>query len=921
MLTFGEEFPDVVKAGDEAPLRLVETMNQYRRNDPSPSRDEPRRGEPDRAPELSAVSAHAHEVQRIVQLVTDGSSVEVLGGRWSGRTQVLGYVRAALSELGFDVLAVSGMGALLPLEAVASALPPVYRDMTSGDDRSTVAIRDALVEFLAESRSVVVVDDSDLLDETSWGVLVSASNLVGSAVVSTRLRRAGASDNVLATVARSVIQVSLKELRLETLHAVLEERVDGTLSPAVTARIHAESAGIPGLAVVLLDGALAQGQVRRRGDQWMLGPTVWSDDASDAYESLLHSYTPQVRDAVELLAVAGTMDLDAAWVLLGEALVEELEDHQLVRLTSVGSDHRPVVGVHPPGIGDYYLHQPVSARRRRIVTTAVARLDAADQRLARTERDRLLARLGSPRPIVHVAEDVRQRGAVRSADVPVVVRMFTESYTHELTSARTRWETSRDYASAVRYLHLQLSGQNDPEEFERVFVGVVRSPETDPVDEVRLRHVHSRWLLTLGATVDEAVRPLVDDVPDGFEHAEALDTLTHLLRWENEGLDASFAELLEPRAGRPGFDGQVASVVLAACFTMAARPHDAVRVLDATEPGLRRGEEIGAGVLRGLALYATGRFAEAFELATEQMQQAISTLDRVAFAGYSYLGALAQIALGHLEEAQDTLAVVLGSGIVTEPMAFTPNKAIPVAMAVISTRTGHEAAASGFADHASQVLGTSDALPFASAAWAEAISVAGSGETEVAAGIFAELIGDARARGYVLSADVAQMASLMIHFDPAGAERFRDRAEELGGSLFTAYLDARAAAHDRDPGRVEAAARLLHEHDSGNEALTFFMLASRLYREGGDLDGAARARASARTVGDRLGISARSMAALEEPDFTAREREVIRLVAAGRSNNEIASELFVGVRTVESHMRNIRRKSGAVGRKEIAGFA
>lgn len=898
-------------------------MNQNRRHVPPPPRDDSRRADHDPGPDLSSVSAHPHEVQRIVQLVVDGSSVEVQGGRWSGRSQVLAYVRSALVELGFDVLAVSGMGALLPLEAVASVLPPVYRDMAPGEEKSTVAVRDALVEFLAEGRSVVLVDDSDLLDEESWGVLVSASNLVGRPIVSSRLRRARVelSEKRLTNVARSVIQVSLAELRLESLHALLEDRVDGTLSPAVSARIHADSAGIPGLAVVLLDGAVAQGLVRRRGEHWTLGATLWSDDADDAYESLLHSYPPEVRDAVELLAVAGTMDLAAAWVLLGEDLVEELEGHRLVRLTAVGADQRPVLGVHPPGIGDYYLHQAVTARRRRILTAAVAALERLDTGLDPEERDRLLARLGAPRPPRHDAGDGRRRSAVRSVDVPVVVRMFTESYAHELAAARARWDATGDYATAVEYLHLQLSGQNDPEELERVLVGVERHPGTDPVDEVRLRHVHSRWLLTLGASVEEAVQPLVDGVPEGFEHSEALDTLMHVLRWENEGLDPTFPEVLEPRASQKGFDGQVASVSLAACYTMAGRPAEAVRVLDATEGGLRRGEQIGAGVLRGLALYATGRFAEAYEMATEQMQQAVSTLDRVAFAGFSYLGALAQIALGHLDEAQDTLAVVLGSGIVTEPMVFTPNKAIPVAMAVISTRTGHEAAAAGFAEHANQVLGTSAALPFGSAAWADAISVAATGETQVASEIFAELVEHARARGYALSADVAQMASLMIHFDPARAKAFRARAEELGGSLFGAYLDARAAAHDRDPRQVEIAAGLLHEHDAGNESLTFYMLASRLYREVGDLDRAARARTSARTIGDRLGISARSMAALEEPEFTSREREVIRLVAAGRSNNEIAAELFVGVRTVESHMRNIRRKSGAVGRKEIAGFA
>jgi DNA-binding CsgD family transcriptional regulator len=41
------------------------------------------------------------------------------------------------------------------------------------------------------------------------------------------------------------------------------------------------------------------------------------------------------------------------------------------------------------------------------------------------------------------------------------------------------------------------------------------------------------------------------------------------------------------------------------------------------------------------------------------------------------------------------------------------------------------------------------------------------------------------------------------------------------------------------------------------------------------------------------------------------EAEVLRLIAQGRSNAEIAAELFLGVETVKTHVRNVLAKLGA----------
>jgi ATP/maltotriose-dependent transcriptional regulator MalT len=55
--------------------------------------------------------------------------------------------------------------------------------------------------------------------------------------------------------------------------------------------------------------------------------------------------------------------------------------------------------------------------------------------------------------------------------------------------------------------------------------------------------------------------------------------------------------------------------------------------------------------------------------------------------------------------------------------------------------------------------------------------------------------------------------------------------------------------------------------------------------------------------------------------LTAREYEVLRLVAAGHSNREIASELFISVKTASVHVSNILGKLGVTSRGEAAATA
>lgn len=66
----------------------------------------------------------------------------------------------------------------------------------------------------------------------------------------------------------------------------------------------------------------------------------------------------------------------------------------------------------------------------------------------------------------------------------------------------------------------------------------------------------------------------------------------------------------------------------------------------------------------------------------------------------------------------------------------------------------------------------------------------------------------------------------------------------------------------------------------------------------------------------------REIKAPESPEkFTKRETDVLRLIALGRSNKEIAGELVIGEKTVKTHVSNILMKLNLSSRTQAALYA
>ena len=110
-----------------------------------------------------------------------------------------------------------------------------------------------------------------------------------------------------------------------------------------------------------------------------------------------------------------------------------------------------------------------------------------------------------------------------------------------------------------------------------------------------------------------------------------------------------------------------------------------------------------------------------------------------------------------------------------------------------------------------------------------------------------------------------------------------------------------------------------HELEVPYEVATTRLLLAQACHACGDDDEAARSLALAGEAFDRLGVI--SGASGLPAGLTAREAEVLVLVAEGCTNKQVADALFLSERTVARHLSNIFVKTGATSRTAAAAFA
>lgn len=181
------------------------------------------------------------------------------------------------------------------------------------------------------------------------------------------------------------------------------------------------------------------------------------------------------------------------------------------------------------------------------------------------------------------------------------------------------------------------------------------------------------------------------------------------------------------------------------------------------------------------------------------------------------------------------------------------------------------------------------------------------------------------------------IASGEIDTARSAADELRDLAAASGAPLLQAMADRSAGAVHLADGDARAALGALRRAyatwqalDAPYEAARARVLIGVACRQLDDEEGAAMELESAREVFARLGARpdlARLDALSATPSartpggLTARELEVLRLLASGSTNRAIAADLYISEKTVARHVSNIFSKLGLSSRSAATAYA
>jgi len=166
-------------------------------------------------------------------------------------------------------------------------------------------------------------------------------------------------------------------------------------------------------------------------------------------------------------------------------------------------------------------------------------------------------------------------------------------------------------------------------------------------------------------------------------------------------------------------------------------------------------------------------------------------------------------------------------------------------------------------------------------------------------------------------AAAAEIADIAVDFESDGLGAVAHRCR---GAVSLAVGQAVEAL-----GSLRLACEAWQQLDVPYETARTRVLLAQAYRLLGDDDAAARECAAARRVFERLRAAPdlRALDAGNAPPggLTPREVEVLRLVATGQSNREVAANLVISEKTAARHVANIYAKLGLSSRSAATAFA
>jgi DNA-binding CsgD family transcriptional regulator len=881
----------------------------------------------------------------------ESAALVIRGEAGIGKTALLQYCARQASD--FRVVPVAGVESEMelpfaalhqlcaPIMAKTSALPEpqesalhVAFGLTAGSapDRFVLglAVLGLLAEVAAKQPLVCVVDDAQWLDDASSQVLAFVGRrLMAESVFLLFAARETGYERLFPDLP----DLTVGGLTNDDARALLVATVTVRLDAQVRDRIVAETHGNP---LGLLELPRGMSRVELAAGLRMPTASTVSSRIEDSYLRRIEALPDGTRRLMLLAAADPTGDATLVWraaqtlgIDHGAAAAAETED--LLHMGAGVRFHHPLVR------SAAYRAASLDDRRavHRALASATNRDDDPQRRAwhlaaAATDPDEAVAAeleqcAGSAqaRGGLAAAAALMERAASLSSEPAArVERRLAAAQSNVQAGAfdaalRLLAEAEAEAADELAHARIELvrglvaSASNAGSEAPLLLLKAAKRLE--PLDPVLARQTYlGAWgaalfaghLASPGGDVMEvsraakaAPRPQIPMGPFG----DMLDGLATLITESRAAaapiLTSAVSEML---AGEVSAAEWLQWGVLASASAVTLWDFESWRLTSTRQVELAR--DVGAGAmlsvaLNGLAMIAawSGDFSLAAALVAED--DALKEATGTAIAPY---GAMLLAAYkGHVDEATTLIAATTadsirrGEGLGVDLARWTA--------AILNNSTGQYADALEVASPASK---DTPGLYISTWMLPERIEAATRcGERELAEAALQEFLESANPGDSDWGLGVAARSRALVSDGEAAESHYREAVNLLSS---TAFRTERARAHllfgewlRRENRRVDAREQLRPAYDM------FVAMGAGGFAE--------RARRELLATGERV----RKRQVDTRTDLTSQEEHIARLARDGRTNPEIAAELFLSARTVEWHLRKVFTKLGITSRKAL----
>jgi len=842
--------------------------------------------------------------------------VVVSGAAGVGKTRLARELLAAGTGGGVASAWVQGTSsaASIPLGAFAALMPSAAG---AGDRLHLFRLcADGLRERAAAGRVLLGVDDAQLLDPASAALVLHLATSAPVFVVVTVRAGEPCPDSIVALWKDAgAVRLELQQLSEEQTAALVTAALGGEVEPAVLRWVFTASEGNVLYLRELVSGAVAAGARARAGGRWQLRARPRASPAlADLISARLAGLVGGELEMAQLLALGEPLELDAIARLEGTAALLRLEERGLAT----------VVMAREPGTGgEARLSHPLYGEVVRGATPALraARLRV---RLAEAVRAGGMPGLGDA---LRVATWLEDAGA--AIDPPLLLAAARQANAAsdpdlaERLASRAGVAGGAEAALILASAHAQRRRFAEAEELLAGLEGKLATPALAAgyLAERALNVLHlglrrtgdalglltraRDWFADPGwQSQVEAIELEIRTADAGGGGAAAIEAAERVLQRDD----------LIPQARRR------ASIAYAFSLHQAGRDGDARALSQRLRPAmpLRDDDDVRAFVLWPLVCLDCGYDWDAAEAWLREAERATGRGDDPLTRGQvvSFRAGFA------LWRGRPVTSTRLMREAISSLLRHDPQRRLPLAWLylIMSTAMHGDLSAARQAGAQYRALVAEATVPYQEPheARAYATLAVAEGRTSDAARM-------------LLSAAASQpipvyRGHLLYHALRAGAEpktvapALQAVAASCDAPLIGAFARQASALAAGDAAALAGAAQALAEIGAWLWAAEAAAQSASAHAKAGRDDSARRALALSGRFQDRCeDVRSPILAAIQlaPAELTRREREVAQLAAQGATNAEIAQQLVLSVRTVESYLYRAMSKLGTSNRREL----